>query len=83
MERDTRTNVTVGAFVLAALIGLALGILSLSAESGLFQPQYRVRGYFQNVLGLLPGAPVWLGGKEVGQVDRIAFQSDRSGSEEV
>lgn len=73
MERDARTSLVVGGFVLTALLALALGILSLSAESGLFQSQYRVTAYFQNVLGLLPGAPVWLGGKEIGQVDRIAF----------
>lgn len=75
MERDARTSLTVGAFVLVALGALALGILSLSAESGLFRAQYRVTAHFTNVLGLLPGAPVWLGGKEIGQVDRIAFVS--------
>lgn len=75
MNQDARASLTVGAFVLTALVGLGLGILSLSAESGLFQPQYRLIGRFQNVLGLLPGAPVWLGGKEVGRVDRIAFQA--------
>jgi phospholipid/cholesterol/gamma-HCH transport system substrate-binding protein len=64
----------VGTFVLIALLGLAGGILSLSAESGLFQSQYRLTAHFANVLGLLPGAPVWLGGKEVGRVDHIAFQ---------
>jgi phospholipid/cholesterol/gamma-HCH transport system substrate-binding protein len=74
MERDARINLTVGAFVLTALVALAIGILSLSAESGLFQTQYRLTGNFKNVLGLLPGAPVWLGGKEVGRVDRIRFQ---------
>lgn len=78
MEREAKTNLVVGLFVLVALAGLALGILSLSAESGLFQAQYRLRGSFQNVLGLLPGAPVWLGGKPIGQVDRIAFQSTGS-----
>ncbi len=75
MQQETRTNLVVGAFVLVALAGLALGILSLSADSGLFASQYRLRARFENVLGLLPGAPVWLGGKEVGQVDRIAFQT--------
>jgi phospholipid/cholesterol/gamma-HCH transport system substrate-binding protein len=59
---------------LTALAALAIGILSLSAESGFFQPQYRLTGNFKNVLGLLPGAPVWLGGKEVGRVDQIRFQ---------
>jgi len=75
MDRDTRTSMAVGAFVLVALAGLAIGILSLSAESGLFQSRYRVTGHFKNVLGLLPGAPVWLGGKEVGRVDRMSFES--------
>ncbi|MAG34425.1 MAG: hypothetical protein CL908_26440 [Deltaproteobacteria bacterium] len=74
MERDARTSLMVGGFVLTALVALALGILSLSAESGLFQSRYRVTAQFANVLGLLPGAPVWLGGKAVGRVDRIAFQ---------
>ncbi|MBJ19301.1 MAG: MCE family protein [bacterium] len=75
MERDARTSLTVGAFVLTALAAMALGILSLSAESGLFQSQYRVTAHFKNVQGLLPGAPVWLGGKQIGQVERIAFVS--------
>lgn len=75
MERDARISMTVGAFVLVALAALAVGILSLSADSGLFQSQYRVVGRFSNVLGLLPGAPVWLGGKAVGRVDRISFQA--------
>jgi phospholipid/cholesterol/gamma-HCH transport system substrate-binding protein len=74
MERDARINLSVGAFVLTALVALAIGILSLTAESGFFQAQYRLTGNFKNVLGLLPGAPVWLGGKEVGRVDRIRFQ---------
>ena len=77
MDRDTRTSLAVGGFVLTALVALALGILSLSAESGLFQSQYRVTAHFSNVLGLLPGAPVWLGGKEIGQVDRISLVSNR------
>lgn len=75
MERDTRINLTVGAFVVVAALALMAGILSLGAESGLFRSQYRLTAHFANVLGLLPGAPVWLGGKEVGQVDRIAFEA--------
>jgi len=74
MERETRINLAVGAFVLTALAALAGGILSLGADSGLFQSQYRLTAHFSNVLGLLPGAPVWLGGKEVGRVGRIAFE---------
>jgi phospholipid/cholesterol/gamma-HCH transport system substrate-binding protein len=74
MERDARISLVAGAFVLAAMLALAAAILSLSAESGLFKSQYRLTAHFKNVLGLLPGAPVWLGGTEVGRVDRIAFE---------
>ena len=74
MARDARSNRPVGLFVVLALCGLAAGILSLSAEGGFFEARYRVKARFQNVLGLLPGAPVWLGGKEVGRVERISFE---------
>lgn len=74
MERDARISLSVGVFVLGAMAALAAGILSLGAETGLFQPQYRLTAHFSNVLGLLPGAPVWLGGKEVGRVQRISFE---------
>jgi len=75
MERDSRINRVVGLFVVLALAGLAVSILSLSSQGGFFQPRYRVNARFHNVLGLLPGAPVWLGGKEVGRVDKIAFEA--------
>ncbi len=74
MDRDARINRAVGLFVVLALAGLAAGILSLSAEGGLFESRYRVKARFHNVLGLLPGAPVWLGGKQVGRVERISFE---------
>ncbi|MEZ4279225.1 MAG: MlaD family protein [Myxococcota bacterium] len=74
MDRDARINRTVGLFVVLALCGLAAGILSLSAEGGFFEARYRMNARFQNVLGLLPGAPVWLGGKEVGRVEEIRFE---------
>jgi len=75
VERDARISLSVGVFVLLALVALAAGILSLGAETGLFRSQYRVTAHFSNVLGLLPGAPVWLGGKEVGRVQRISFET--------
>jgi len=74
-ERDARIDRRVGLFVLLALAALAASILSLSSQGGFFQPRYRIEARFRNVLGLLPGAPVWLGGKPVGRVDRIAFES--------
>lgn len=75
MDRDARIDRTVGLFVLLALVALAISILSLSAEGGFFEKRYRVQARFHNVLGLLPGAPVWLGGKQVGRVDRVSFEA--------
>ena len=74
MDRDARVNRMVGLFVVLALAGLAASILSLSAEGGFFEARYRVKARFHNVLGLLPGAPVWLGGKQVGRVDRVSLE---------
>lgn len=74
MDRDARINRRVGLFVALALAGLAASILSLSAEGGFFEARYRVKARFHNVLGLLPGAPVWLGGKQVGRVDRVSLE---------
>ena len=50
-----------------------MSILSLTSEKGLFVERYRIVGEFDNVQGLLPGAPVWLAGKEIGRVDDVSF----------
>lgn len=73
MERDGRLALVVGTFVLVALGALAVSILSLTTERGLFGVEYRLRAPFDNVLGLQVGAPVWLAGKDVGRVDTIQF----------
>jgi phospholipid/cholesterol/gamma-HCH transport system substrate-binding protein len=74
VERDRRLALVVGTFVLVAVGSLALAILSLTAERGIFVTRYRLVAYFENVQGLLPGAPVWLAGKEVGRVEAIDFE---------
>ena len=74
MDREARIDRTVGLFVVLALAALAVSILSLSAEGGFFEPRYRLEARFHNVLGLLPGAPVWLGGKQVGRVERVSLE---------
>jgi phospholipid/cholesterol/gamma-HCH transport system substrate-binding protein len=73
MERDGRLALSVGTFVLVALLALAVSILSLTTERGLFAREYRLQAPFENVLGLQVGAPVWLAGKEVGRVESIQF----------
>lgn len=76
MERDHRLSLIVGGFVIGGLALFALAVLLLSAESGIFTPQYRLRADFENVQGLMAGAPVWLAGREVGRVESVQFSGD-------
>lgn len=74
MEREGRLALVVGTFLIAVLAALAALILSLSSERGLFVARYRLMARFENVQGLLPGAPVWLAGKDVGVVETVQFE---------
>lgn len=56
--------------ILAVFAGV---ILSLSAERGFWKPRYQLVAYFDNVQGLIEGAPVRLSGKDVGIVEAVAF----------
>jgi phospholipid/cholesterol/gamma-HCH transport system substrate-binding protein len=68
---DRRTSLIVGSFALAALGALALAILSLSSQEGVFGERYRLVGYYENVQGLIANAPVWLAGTRVGRVESV------------
>ena len=72
-----RLSLLVGGFVALSLGLLVASILLLSSERGIFTERYRVVARFDNVQGLLGGAPVWLAGKEVGRVETVRF--DRLG----
>jgi len=74
MERDGRLALVVGSFLIVVTLSLGALILSLTSERGLFVSHYRLVARFENVQGLLPGAPVWLAGKEVGTVQAIEFE---------
>ena len=58
MERDRGLSLRVGAFVILALAALAVAILSISSQRGIFTPRYTLVVYFQNVQGLIGSAPV-------------------------
>lgn len=73
MEDSRRLSLTVGTFFIASLVALGVAVLSLTSESGLFVRHYKIFGNFDNVQGLLPGAPVWMAGKEVGRVEVVEF----------
>lgn len=79
MDRDRRLSLTVGGLVVASLVAFAVAILSLSSQTGVWTPHYRLVGYFDNVGGLIGGAPVWLAGKLVGGVESVAFDTTAKG----
>ena len=66
-------DVRVGLFILAALVLLGVLITSLSSQSGLFRDTYSIKTSFNNVVGLVEGAPVRLQGTSVGLVSKIYF----------
>jgi len=75
MQRSIR--VRWGNLKVGILLVIAFGVLLWASLSGtgtsLFQPKGLFVCYFNNVNGLLPGAPVWMSGVEVGNVKRIEF----------
>ncbi len=79
MERDRRLSLTVGGLALVSMMALAVAILSLSSQQSIWKPHYRLIGYFDNVGGLIDGAPVWLAGKRIGGVESVAFDTDTTG----
>ena len=73
MEDSRRLSLMVGTFFIVALVSLAVAVLTLSSESGLFVSYYKIHANFDDVQGLLPGAPVWMAGKEIGRIDEVEF----------
>jgi phospholipid/cholesterol/gamma-HCH transport system substrate-binding protein len=79
MDGARRLSLVVGVFVLAALAALAVMILSLSQQQGVFSERYTLVAHFNNVQGLLPNAPVWLAGTRVGRVGSVEFGARGNG----
>jgi len=75
MDEPRRLSLIVGAFLLAALGVAAFALLSLGSGTGLLQPRYRIITYFEDVQGLVAGAPVRLAGKDIGQVEFVSFSA--------
>ncbi len=72
-----RNGLLIGAFVIAALAMIVVGVLWLSGNN-LFKKQQEAMIYFKgNVSGLYVGAPVGFRGVAIGQVEAIAIEVDR------
>jgi phospholipid/cholesterol/gamma-HCH transport system substrate-binding protein len=58
--------------VIALALAAAL-IFAIGGEGGFWTDKYPLKTRFLNIQGLKPGAVVWLGGKEIGQVSAVEF----------
>jgi phospholipid/cholesterol/gamma-HCH transport system substrate-binding protein len=79
MERSkalTWTELRVGVVVILSLATLAATIVYIGGEGGSpFSPRFVVKALMTDVNGLKPGAPVRVGGVEVGNVIRVDFSA--------
>ena len=77
----TWTELRVGVVVLVSLMVLAFTILYIGGGGGSpFAPKYHVKALMADVNGLKEGAPVRLGGVEVGTVTQVDFAPAGGGS---
>jgi phospholipid/cholesterol/gamma-HCH transport system substrate-binding protein len=60
-----------GAFIIATLVILAAGIFIIGSKEYLFSSTYQIKAQFDNVIGLVQGADVQVGGVHSGTVRRI------------
>jgi phospholipid/cholesterol/gamma-HCH transport system substrate-binding protein len=80
----TWTELRVGAVVIVSLFVLGFTILYVGGGGGSpLAPRYEVKALMGDVNGLKPGAPVRLGGVEVGTVTRVDFAGGAGGLVEV
>jgi phospholipid/cholesterol/gamma-HCH transport system substrate-binding protein len=76
LESDRHRRLKVGLFTGAMLALSAFSVLLIGGKQGLFVRYVAYTTRFVQVAGLLPGAPVWLSGVVVGQVDDVVLPSD-------
>lgn len=72
-----------GIFIFIGSVLLVIGIFLLGNKEALFSPTFTVKAYFDNIEGLRNGAPVRLGGIDVGSVKSIEIVKDTTGKVEV
>jgi len=70
----------VGIFVLAGLGLMMAGVFLIGNMTGLWSPKMDYRTAFKDVAGLKPGAPIRMGGLDIGQVTGVGHGADPSDS---
>jgi phospholipid/cholesterol/gamma-HCH transport system substrate-binding protein len=71
--QTSEEQVRVGIFVFAGVFLAMIVIFLLGGNKQLFERQYTLQTYFDNISGLRVGASVQLAGVNVGLVDKISF----------
>jgi len=77
-EPDPKRRLRVGLFSASMIALFGLAILMIGGKQGLFVKKVSYHTRFLDVGGLTPGAPVWLNGVVVGQVDDVRLPGDPS-----
>lgn len=77
MTRDSLApraeNIRVGLFLTLGLLIGAAAIFAIGEKGGLFESKTKIYVYFDDISGLVEGAPVRLAGMDVGTVSKIEF----------
>jgi phospholipid/cholesterol/gamma-HCH transport system substrate-binding protein len=77
----TYTDLRVGLFVLATVLLLAVGIFYVTGQ-GAWQSSYTLKTYLPEADGLVEGAPVSLGGVQIGSVSELSINPNASTPEQ-
>ena len=75
-DKERRTALRVGIFLFICVAALVLGVITLGSKGGLFEGKTTLYVHFDDISGLVPGAPVRLAGLDVGTVRKINFSED-------
>jgi len=78
MKDNTSIGIRVGFLAAVGFVIIFLTFFLVGGQEGLFSRKCELRARFQNVEGLVVGAPVRLGGVKVGSVSGIGFSADRT-----
>lgn len=69
-------DLKVGLFVLAGMLLAGVVIFLIGEERNLFDKSVTFRTSFSDVQGLKPGAPIRMGGLDVGQVSKVGYNPE-------
>ena len=73
---NLKNELNAGLFVALGLIVFVIAVWALGSERKIFSKQEKYFAKFNDIKGLSVGAPVRLGGINIGRVDQVGFPSD-------